>query len=647
VLKVKTDGTDPKIVHWFYSEPNDGISPVGGMVELADGTIYGTTVGGGEAQSGVIYRLRDDGSGFGVIHSFGSIAGDAVSPAAGLVDGLDGRIYGSSARGGTEGSGAIFSLKYDGSDYRVVRSFGDQTEGNMGPSELSLGTGGMLYGTFEGDDAQLFGSVFRVGRDGSAFNVLHSFSSPEEGRYPRSGLWSDLSGTLYGTCFSGGPAQTGTLFSVGSDGKDFEVKYSFSGGDPQGEQPRGQIVLSSEGTLFGTTTLGGVASSGVIYSIREDGSDYSVIHEFGTRPGEEIYPAGGLLLGKDGFLYGTTEFGGARGSGSIFRIRSDGGGYSNISFDLPGSLQPLVQDTKGMLYGIGLVANLVFGLNTDGTGYHIVADVPPSMLIAGNDGNLYGSSQSGGSSRAGFAFEIAPDSGKVNVLAEYTGEPDVDGNAISGITESSDGTLYGVSQAGGPNNDGVIFRVSRDGSSFIVLHSFGKSTFDGKKPASKPVYADEGTLYGTTGEGGLDGIGTVYRINVDGTGYRVLYSFDSSNGDFPGFKSPLILGRKNNLYGTTYGPYSAGLNPGTLYQIRRPERSDQPTLSPVVLRSSSGSIRLRGSALPGAKIAIESALSLNSPQWSLIDNVLPDPSGQFELQVGLTEMSSYFRAVAP
>src|SRR5205085_9355896 len=124
-----------------------------------------------------------------------------------------------------------------------------------------------LYGTFEGDDAQLFGSVFRVGRDGSAFSVLHSFSSPEEGRYPRSGLWSDLSGTLYGTCFSGGPAQTGTLFSVGSDGKDFEVKYSFSGGDPQGEQPRGQIVLSSEGTLFGTTTFGGVASSGVIYSI--------------------------------------------------------------------------------------------------------------------------------------------------------------------------------------------------------------------------------------------------------------------------------------------------------------------------------------------------------------------------------------------
>src|SRR5260221_362950 len=193
----------------FGSIPDDGASPFSALVEGTDGALYGTTSRGGSGTPplfgrGMVFRLDEDGSGYSVLYNFGSSAPDGSYPAATLVEGTDGVLYGTTYYGGASetnqfvnGLGTVFKLNKDGSGYSVVYSFGSSVGDGFSPQAgLLEGSDGALYGTA--------GPVFKLNKDGSAYTVLHRFTPSGS-----SGLVEGSDGVLYGTTASGGESNKG------------------------------------------------------------------------------------------------------------------------------------------------------------------------------------------------------------------------------------------------------------------------------------------------------------------------------------------------------------------------------------------------------------------------------------------------------
>jgi uncharacterized repeat protein (TIGR03803 family) len=181
----------------------------------------------------------------------------------------------------------------------------------------------------------------------------------------------------------------------------------------------------------------------------------------------------------------------------------------------------------------------------------------PGFLVQGRDGNLYSTSNDGGTDNAGTVFKVTP-AGQVSVLYSFDG---VTGAfPSSGLTLGTDGNFYGTTFENGPSNYGTVFKITPKGT-LSVLHAFDGS--DGSAPWGAPVEGTDGDFYGTTEDGGSADCGTVYRVTTGGT-FKTLYSFDGTYGCQP--LAPLVLGNDGNFYGTAL---QGGSNPtlGTIFKI--------------------------------------------------------------------------------
>jgi len=180
----------------------------------------------------------------------------------------------------------------------------------------------------------------------------------------------------------------------------------------------------------------------------------------------------------------------------------------------------------------------------------------PGFMVQGRDGNLYTTSNYGGTDGAGTVFKATP-AGQVTVLYSFDG---LTGAAPSGgLTLGTDGNFYGSTGVNGPSNYGTVFKVTPKGV-LKLLHGFGLS--DGAEPFGAPVEGTDGAFYGTTHFGGSANCGTVYRVTAGGT-FKTLYTFDGTNGCQP--VAPLVLGSDGNFYGTNLS--GANFNFGAIFKI--------------------------------------------------------------------------------
>src|SRR5688572_18953608 len=189
-----------------------------------------------------------------------------------------------------------------------------------------------------------------------------------------------------------------------------------------------------------------------------------------------------------------------------------------------------------------------------------------NSAIEGSDGRLYGRTISGGANNGSAIFGMNRQGTDYLVLHSFNSTlPDFE-DSYSGLIEGSDGMLYGTTFEDGAFNGGSVFRLNKNGTGFQTLHDFEATATDGGFPYGSVTESSDGVLYGTTSEGGPDDYGTLYRVNRDGTGYSVLRYFtpDDNQGYLP--VAPPVEGPGGLLYGTTY--FGGFGDVGTIYRTR-------------------------------------------------------------------------------
>jgi uncharacterized repeat protein (TIGR03803 family) len=585
---------------YSFTGGNDGANPEAALVQASDRNSYGTTVGGGTDNYGTVFRISPSG----VLTSLYSFTGgnDGGYHQAGLVQGSDGSLYGTTFYGGTNGLGTVFKIAANGA-LTSLYSFTGGTDGAKPQAGLVQGSDGNLYGTASGGD--YYGAIFRITTNG-AFTLIHSFTGADDGAYPEAALIQASDGDLYGTASAGGINGLGTVFRVSVNG-DFNSLFSFN--DTDGSTPVAALFQADDGYLYGTTTSGtGRTSSGTIFRISTNGA-FDSLHLFtGGNDGGE--PNASLMQASDGSLYGTTAEGGTNGAGTVFRTSTNGALTSLYSFtasvnDGATPQAGLVQGSDGSLYGTTACGGAgashggflpgggtVFKISTNGalTSLYLFTggndgEYPYAGLVQGSDGNLYGTTAYGGiygelgtvdDDSAGTVFKISTN-GALTTLYLFGTIQDGNGDALdgenpyAGLVRGSDGYFYGTTRGGGsygPYGGGTVFKISTNGE-LTSLYSFPAVNYanDGVDPYAELVQGIDGYFYGTTKYGGTGGVayggGTVFKISTNGA-HTSLYSFTGGNdGEYP--YAGLVQDSDGSFYGTT--EYGGTNGYGTVFKI--------------------------------------------------------------------------------
>jgi uncharacterized repeat protein (TIGR03803 family) len=377
-----------------------------------------------------------------------------------------------------------------------------------------------------------------IGSPAQTFTTLLSFNGTD-GKTPAASLIQGFDGNFYGTTNAGGAKNDGTVFKI-SPGGALTTLHSFDSTD--GASPWG-LVQVTDGNLYGTTYSGGAHGYGTVFKITPGGvltTLYSFCAQTGCTDGR--WPYGGLVQATDGNFYGTTYYGGANDLGTVFKFNALDGKLTTLhSFD-----------------------------RTDGS-------LPQGTLVQATDGNLYGTTSNGGTaSGPGTVFQISL-GGKLSTLYSFCSKSScADGDLpTAGLVQATNGNLYGTTASGGANDVpacssgvlvgcGTVFRMTTGGA-LTTLHSFDST--DGARPYAGIIQATDGSFYGATFYGGAssnctDGCGTLFKITPGGT-LTTLHSFDGADGAQP--YAGLLQATNGTFYGTTDG--GGAENDGTVFSL--------------------------------------------------------------------------------
>jgi uncharacterized repeat protein (TIGR03803 family) len=415
------------------------------------------------------------------------------------------------------------------------------------------------------------------------------------------------------------------VFSVNTDGSGFATLYNF-GNSNDGAAPQGNLVLAGK-TLYGTGTSGGSSGNGTVFKISTGGTGFTTLYSFTATSyssppfvspltnTDGAFPVAGLVL-LSNTLYGTTMEGGASGNGTVFKVNTDGTSFAPLySFAGPSD-------------GAAPTAGLVRSGNT-----------------------LYGTASAGGTGGNGAIFAVRTDgTGFTNLYSFTPFDPTTLTNSDGANPPSTlvlSGTiLYGTTAGGGASGNGTVFKIMTDGTGFVTLYNFTGplhtndypyqllTNVDGAVPKAGLVLVGD-LLYGTTSQGGAGASGTVWALNSDGAGFRVVYAFTPSGSDGASPRASLLLSG-NTFYGTTiYG----GAGFGNLFSISLAPQLSITRFGPDVILSWPTSYL----GFDYSGYTLQSATNLVSPVWT---TNLPAPvviNGQYTVTNPISGTQQFFR----
>jgi uncharacterized protein (TIGR03437 family) len=577
---------------------SEGFSPTGALLQAGDGNFYGTTQYGGSG-FGTIFELTPAGA-LTTLHNFTGNTPSGIEPNGNLIQGSDGRIYGTTQTGGgPQSAGIIFALSVGGLVQPPAVTTGTASSATNNSAILSSSVsadGAETLAWFQYSvNSSMAGSVSTTKQDvGSAPGPV-SFTTAV------SGLLADT--TYYFQAFASNSAGTSSgsiapFTTAGAAVYNISGTVLLSGAGLSGVR----IVLGgSQGGTDITDSAGDYsfdAPSGGNYTVTPGANGYAFIPpslSFTNLNGDQVAsftaivsapiaapitlatfngtngasPSAGLIQASDGNFYGTTRNGGANNLGTIFQVTPSGTLTTLHSFSGTDGSNPaagLLQASNGNFYGTAKGG----GAAGFGTVYQITpagslttlqsfgqnnGAYPDGALIQANDGNLYGTTSGSGAFYPATVFRLTP-AGTLTTLYPFAY---IEGNGpAGGLLQGSDGNLYGTLY-GGP---GMVFKLTPSGA-LTALYVFCAmaNCADGSSPDAALVLGADGNFYGTTALGGANGAGVVFKLTPAGT-LTVLHSFDVADGESP---DGLLLATDGNFYGTTSIGGASGY--GTIFQM--------------------------------------------------------------------------------
>jgi uncharacterized repeat protein (TIGR03803 family) len=602
-------------LHNFNYNNAAGLNPAAGLVQAANGGLYGTTqFGGGANGKGTVFKITTGGR-LTTLYTFHDT--DGAAPQTRLLL-ANGSLYGTTFEGGMSngtsycilGCGTIFKIAADGT-LATLHSF-NGIDGYH-PSTLVQATDGDFYGTTYSGGANGDGTVFKITPSG-ILTTLYSFCSQPgctDGTVPNAGLVQADNGDFYGTttnagagpfCVPGSGGGCGTVFKI-TPGGALTTLYSFCSQPncSDGSSPAAELVQANNGDLYGTTTGGGGVNPfpcfdgcGTVFKITLGGALTTLYRFSGNTDGER--PSAALTQATDGNFYGTTIAGsGASGGGTIFKVTPTGKlttlhGF-NASTDGLIPQDPLVEARSGTFYGTAMDggsnnAGTVFSLEVFVRTLPTVGDVGSAVKILGT--NLTGATSVTFNGIAADFEVVSPtqivttvppgaSTGEVQVvlpggtLSEYQAHP---GAIVRSLRKGANhmkriinNALWGLN--GGKRAFALFVlcattAISSPAQVYTNLHTFTGGT-DGGYPNAGLVQASNGAFYGTTYFGGANGRGAIFKITPSGT-LTTLHSFKTTDGELPA--AGLVLGNVA-LYGTTVegGAGNCSLGCGTVFKL--------------------------------------------------------------------------------
>ncbi len=423
---------------------------------------------------------------------------------------------------------------------------GTNTDG-ANPNDGLLLSGNTLYGVAAQGGTNEAGVVFSMGITGTNFTVLHTFGPMQyrnegagfytltnaDGVYP-SGVMALSGNTLFGFCSGGGIYGNGTVFSVTTEGTNFNVLHQFSllvtnalsripNVNNDGDSPSGLILGGN--VLYGTAKLGGTNGSGTVFMLTTNGF-FAPLHFFTSSGLDGGNPVGGLWFSNN-ILYGTTQAGGANGSGVVFAMTNSGAWLVPI-------------------YAFPALSYLNNGVNSTG------GEPLSRVILSGN--TLYGGAYLGGTNGDGTLFSIANGTNfaLLHTFSADTTDPqnnytNTDGAFPYDNFVLSGDTLYGTASYAGPDGQGTLFSLGTNGANFTTLHAFmplvASTNADGASPNGNLIVSGN-ALYGTTRLGGTNGNGTIFMLTLPSTSTALAISSVSLAG------KNLVINAANGVPGT-------------------------------------------------------------------------------------------------
>ncbi|MGC9943710.1 MAG: choice-of-anchor tandem repeat GloVer-containing protein, partial [Verrucomicrobiota bacterium] len=591
----------------FYSFTGgaDGANPLATLTGGADGNLFGTTFQGGVDGNGTIFSITTDG-GLNTLSTFGNTNG--ALPFAGPASGSDGNLYGTTYQGGAFGRGTAYRMTTNGT-LTTLYSFSAISDGGFVAAGLIEGQDGNLYGTTWKGGNNDEGAIFSMTTNGVVTTLISLDDTT--GAFPFAGLTQAAAGNFYGVASQGGVYGNGTIFEITAAG-EFTNLYSFTGGN-DGANPRGTLLLGQDGNYYGTTASGGTNGVGTVFVVSPAGT-VSPLVEFNGLNGAN--PQTALVQASDGTIYGTTRNGGLAGAGVIFQIAIHS---SPRIIDQPGNLSVFaganVQFDVSAFGSTPLTyqwqrdgTNLTDGNNINGASSRMLDLANVTTNAAGNYSVIVSNALGWVSSSNAFllvtssppyivvqpvneslpAGETATLTATVlgNLPLTYQWQRDgtnlldtggVSGSAtgalsISNVTVANDG-VYGLTVTnalGSVSSSNVILTVvasSTNGTSLNTLYWFSSAAgVGGGWPPNGLMLADNGDLYGTTEFGRASnniGAGTIFTLDTNAL-FSTLISFDDVNGFGP--LATLVEDTNGNFYGTS--AFGGTNGAGNIFELR-------------------------------------------------------------------------------
>ena len=580
IFSIEVDGTFNKLIDFTGTTGAAKGSVPNGLLSHPNGKLYGTTQAGGALASGTVFSLTSGGV-LNTLVEFSGSGGAAPGNAPVGTLAVDGdALYGLTLFGGSSNMGTFYRLSTSGT-FEISRSFtgnsGSQT-GSRPSGSLLKHIDGQLYGTTEFGGANGFGVAFKFSTTASpSYTLLHTFADAS-GSQPSGSLCQDSSGNLFGTCVVGGNKGWGTVYRLTPAGSHSALVHLSNDSTPfPGASPRGGLITSSDGNLYGTTTAGSAGQRGLVFKI-QNGSTYNTVSSFTTDLGWN--PSGAPIPDRNGNLIFPMAEGGSSGSGTIARAMTDG--TVSLALQLEGNLgsNPVgtLLDTGTEFIGVStsgstLGRGSIFTFNT-GPDKTLLAPFTSTAgesisgpLLKAANGKLYGTSRKGGFANQGSVFSV-DSTNTLKRAFSFTGTSGskLGSHPISPLIQAADGNLFGLTRFTElkPNltfdNQGTLFKVDSLGA-MTSLASFSES--GPHTPTSGLFRAPNGKYYATTLEGGTNGNGALFEFDSTSLQWTPRASFTTATtGSQP--EGPLFIDTDGLLYGFTT---AGGEGFGTLYRF--------------------------------------------------------------------------------